>query len=272
MSWQATAWAISQVTGDPARKMVLMALADRHHPDTGECFPSHERIAIDAEMHESTVRRHLRALEEMGIIRRQRRHDARGYRTSDGYEFVGFEFRPSPSRGEEKPATQGRAAPERARTKRANRALGEAETKRADCALGEGPEGPPNVQPNEHCCAVYIEPTSLEPNPSIESQSSEPCAREEQALAKLRGEIGLAAFNAWFSETSLTLPDDPARAALLVCPRYLAASYIRQHFGARLELLLGRRIEYAAREGPASGVTAHGVRVIGEGEAERAAT
>ena len=184
-------------------------------------------------------------------------------------EFVGFAFRPA-VRGDEKPkAKRAKRAVGGGQPKRADCTVGGAKAKRADCALGGAENEPPNVQPNEHCCALYIEPTSLEPNLSIESQSTNARARGDHALALLRGAIGLSTFNAWFASAVLTVPDGADEPAELRLQKHFQATHIRQTFGARLEELLGRRIEYAAIEGPKSGAAAHGVRVIGNGKAGR---
>lgn len=71
MSHEATNWAIKQRGLKPAEKIILFCLADRHNPDYG-CFPNQKRLAEDAEMGERTVRRHLDALEEKGLIERVR--------------------------------------------------------------------------------------------------------------------------------------------------------------------------------------------------------
>lgn len=69
MSHKATNWAIQQRGLKPATKILLWHLADCHNPAHG-CFPSQEYLAEHCEMDERTVRRHLLALEEMGLISR----------------------------------------------------------------------------------------------------------------------------------------------------------------------------------------------------------
>ena len=69
MSWKAEAWAKEQQV--PAlEKWVLVALADRHNIDTGQCFPSIDRIAYDCGMSASCVKEKLRALEQRGLVTR----------------------------------------------------------------------------------------------------------------------------------------------------------------------------------------------------------
>lgn len=72
MSHDATNWAIKQRGLKPAAKIVLWHLCDRHHPDHG-CFPSQETLAEDCEMPRSTLNVYLEALENAGLIARERR-------------------------------------------------------------------------------------------------------------------------------------------------------------------------------------------------------
>jgi len=97
MSHFATNWAFQQKGLRPALKVVLLYLADRHNPDYG-CFPSQERLARDAEMSRASVNRHLKALEEMGLIRRVRRTDSTTGRVLATRYLLAFEddFDPPP--------------------------------------------------------------------------------------------------------------------------------------------------------------------------------
>lgn len=58
--------------GNPARKLVLLKLADNAN-DQGECWPSYGHIARECEMGRSTVRAHIKALEEAGFLKIQYR-------------------------------------------------------------------------------------------------------------------------------------------------------------------------------------------------------
>lgn len=92
MSHEATIWAIKQ-TGKgltPGAKLVLWHLADRHNPDFG-CFPKQDRLAVDCEMSRSTVNEHLSTLEAKGLIRRERRVDARTKRQMPTRYVFAFE-------------------------------------------------------------------------------------------------------------------------------------------------------------------------------------
>lgn len=56
--------------GNPLRKLVLIKLADNAN-DNGECWPSYQHIADQCEIARSTVKVHIRALEEAGLLRRE---------------------------------------------------------------------------------------------------------------------------------------------------------------------------------------------------------
>lgn len=81
MSFQAMAWAASQTTGAPARKALLMAIAN-YADEKGVCWPSRETLADDSEQSVDSVDRHLRELEASGFIKRSKREGRR----SDGGE------------------------------------------------------------------------------------------------------------------------------------------------------------------------------------------
>ena len=84
MSLAATAWAYRQDPGDPGAKFVLVALAD-FADEVGSCYPSQSTLARMTGQSDRTVRRHLKAMEKSGLIRRERRFGAGGSRTSDRY-------------------------------------------------------------------------------------------------------------------------------------------------------------------------------------------
>lgn len=81
MSIQAITWALK--TDLPTgRKFVLVALANYVDQDN-RCWPSQSRLAADTGMDERTVRRHLKTLEEAGILQREHRSKSDGTRNSD---------------------------------------------------------------------------------------------------------------------------------------------------------------------------------------------
>ena len=54
-------WAFGQRVGSPMAKLVLLALADHHNDETGaDPFPTTKTIAVETEMNERSVRRHLK--------------------------------------------------------------------------------------------------------------------------------------------------------------------------------------------------------------------
>ena len=78
MSHKATHWAWSVKDISASEKLILLALADRHNADTGDCFPSLDRIAEDTCSSRNTVRRATQALEDKGLIKRQLVTDVSG--------------------------------------------------------------------------------------------------------------------------------------------------------------------------------------------------
>ncbi|EOY4338571.1 helix-turn-helix domain-containing protein [Cronobacter malonaticus] len=74
MSMELMVKAMKIKVGNPLRKLVLLKLADNAN-DQGECWPSYQHIADQCEIGRSTVKSHVRALEEMGMIRREFRRN-----------------------------------------------------------------------------------------------------------------------------------------------------------------------------------------------------
>jgi len=72
MSMTLMAQAMSIKVGNPIRKLVLIKLADNAN-DKGECWPSYQHIAEQCEIGRSTVKSHIKALEDMGLVRREYR-------------------------------------------------------------------------------------------------------------------------------------------------------------------------------------------------------
>lgn len=67
MSFIYMARAIKIKVGNPLKKLVLLKLADQANDD-GDCWPSYQHIADQCEIGRSTVRKHVKELEEMGIL------------------------------------------------------------------------------------------------------------------------------------------------------------------------------------------------------------
>jgi hypothetical protein len=68
MSFQAMAWAVKQKTGNAGQKLALIMLANYCNSHTGQCNPSHKRLADECSMGVSTLKAHLQALEEIGLL------------------------------------------------------------------------------------------------------------------------------------------------------------------------------------------------------------
>ena len=85
MSHYMTALAMKQKGLKPATKIVLYWLADHHNGETGECFPSINRLAEVCEMSRRSVEGHLETLETLGLIQRVNQYRETGGKTSNKY-------------------------------------------------------------------------------------------------------------------------------------------------------------------------------------------
>lgn len=83
MSLDALTWAFGQDL-DPARKIVLLALAD-YADDNGRCWPSQETMTAKTSLSVRSIRTHLRALEAEGLIVTTHRSRPDGGRSSNEY-------------------------------------------------------------------------------------------------------------------------------------------------------------------------------------------
>ncbi|MEY2632935.1 MAG: Serratia phage Parlo [Pseudomonadota bacterium] len=69
-------WAVEHQCKSAGQKLVLMMLANHCNGHTGQCNPSHKRLAAECCMGVSTLKGHLQGLAESGLIRViHRRHD-----------------------------------------------------------------------------------------------------------------------------------------------------------------------------------------------------
>lgn len=82
MSVQAMALAWKLQTGSATMKAVLVAVAN-YADEEGVCWPSQEQLSADTELSRHTIMRAMDALEELGLLSRERRHRGDGSRTSD---------------------------------------------------------------------------------------------------------------------------------------------------------------------------------------------
>lgn len=84
MSIRAMNWAIVQNPGAPGPKQVLMALAYRADL-TGWCCVGLPQLGMDTQLPERTLRSHIDRLEELGMVKRLRRHRRNGSRAANAY-------------------------------------------------------------------------------------------------------------------------------------------------------------------------------------------
>lgn len=68
MSFKAMTWAVEQQTKNSGQKLVLLLLADHSNGDTGQCNPSHKRLAERCCMGLSTLKNHISELEACGFL------------------------------------------------------------------------------------------------------------------------------------------------------------------------------------------------------------
>ena len=70
MSFEAMAWAVKQKTANSGQKLVLMMLADYSNSETGQCNPSHTKLAEKCCMSVASVKRHIEDLEGLGFLKK----------------------------------------------------------------------------------------------------------------------------------------------------------------------------------------------------------
>jgi len=68
LSWVLEEVPIKHPKLDPTARLILLILADHFNDHEGAAWPSHGRVARMAGVSEDTVRRHLKAMEEMGLV------------------------------------------------------------------------------------------------------------------------------------------------------------------------------------------------------------
>lgn len=84
MSIRATAWAW-EIDLPAVTKLVLLALADCSHPQTGKTFPSQGYIAKKTGLKRLSVNRHLKALVDAGLISASHTFDDSGRQLNNDY-------------------------------------------------------------------------------------------------------------------------------------------------------------------------------------------
>lgn len=105
MSIDALRWAFQQQNITSSQKLVLLALADRADA-SDECYPSIAQIRLDTCLKADTICSATRALEVIGLITRQRRHN-----NSTVYRLVGVPSRHQiPETGNDKVNSRNRGS------------------------------------------------------------------------------------------------------------------------------------------------------------------
>jgi hypothetical protein len=99
MSIKAMAWAKEQTAGSAPTKLVLFALADVAD-DYGLAWPSMATLAKECEMSERSVRNHVAALEQAGLLRRIERFAKSGRQRSNYFQLETGAVRPEDDEGE----------------------------------------------------------------------------------------------------------------------------------------------------------------------------
>lgn len=84
MSLFALNWAFKLPLENTGLKFLLVALCN-YADEAGYCYPSQAALASITAQNERTVRRHIKELEDMGLITREERRGVGGHRISDGF-------------------------------------------------------------------------------------------------------------------------------------------------------------------------------------------
>ena len=91
MSIEAIAWVLNKAPCDsPAQKLVLIALANHARPDGTTAFPAVSTISRYTALSERTIRYHLDALEDLGLIQRCDPKIVAAYITRSDRRPIGF--------------------------------------------------------------------------------------------------------------------------------------------------------------------------------------
>lgn len=167
MSWEATNWCVGQKAGSPAAKIILILLADRADEDHS-CWPSQARLAEESEQSVATVRRHLRVLEDRGLVRTERRMVPGQKRATNRYVLAVDGVRAD--------GAEGGVAPVSA-------AQDERQTGQVESDLPLIPDDLPL-----NLAHIYRSPVSAEP--SVEPSGKEPSSAFDQFWAAYPRKIG----------------------------------------------------------------------------------
>ncbi len=94
MSLEAMVWAMGQPFDDQGEKLLLLSLAN-YADASGVCWPGYEKLKFDAVIRsDATISKKLKAMEDRGLIARQRRPKKEGGSSSNLYRLSLDEFCP----------------------------------------------------------------------------------------------------------------------------------------------------------------------------------
>jgi len=201
MSGKVVGWAMEQITGSPAAKLVLVKLADNANEE-GLCWPSVGLIVRHTELSERTVREHLRGLAENGLVEVQARVTAKG-QASNVYQLN------VPRQVNVRPLAATAPSPRSSRTP----SLRQSHRRPAAAA---GPIEEPSIEP------------SLNPVPIVPHALTARAERLCQAIGKTK-------FDAWFGDVEF-IEGSPV---LVVAPSLCKRNWIAEKYFAELTRAFG---------------------------------
>ncbi|EMO8006534.1 helix-turn-helix domain-containing protein [Salmonella enterica] len=175
MSMNLMAKAMSIKVGNPLRKLVLIKIADNAN-DEGECWPSYQHIADQCEVSRSTVKSHIRALEDMGLLKREFRRKGELNQSNVFYLTL--------DNAQQIPPESGGAGADRGRAG-ADRGRAGADRGRAGADLGGGAGADPRTY---HSFEPVKEPLERKKKPSSMPEGFSPSSSHQ----KMAEEFGIS--------------------------------------------------------------------------------
>jgi DNA-binding transcriptional ArsR family regulator len=225
VSLVAIVWAWEQETGSGTRKIVLVALADRHNRDTGECFPSVEALAAQTELGRRTVERALSELCDLGLVTRDRRRRKDGSLSTYDYRF------PHLSSAAQPPATEAASPPAAPAGRNQEVDLQPSTTTSTEVVVADPPETPRTV---------FVDGRNLGYDALAEVCSIQPksprIAGIPAALNGTHNKPGIRDL-AWSELTTWRLSATPEQIEQAIADLIRErAEHYRRHFGPEVEL------------------------------------
>ncbi|UYO55696.1 helix-turn-helix domain-containing protein [Rhodopseudomonas palustris] len=231
MSWQATAWAAKQVTGSPARKALLLALAN-YADAAGMSYPSQDTLARDTEQSTDTVQRQMKQLAALGLVRIEKRPAVKGQWPGLVY------FLALPVAETTEPQIAARSEPQshaarNGRHRAANSPVTVPQNTPSPCRTALRHEQKEQIEPRGRARASAPARAARAGRPlTAEGSLRERCGHAGPLGAggeALRRRIGDDRFAAWFSK--VTLLSDADGEIVLSAP----TSFIRDHITAQFD-------------------------------------